>query len=87
MYPIIPATEREHLFQEILDILRQWPELDRRVFFQAHYGGQSPEAISRSLPLDVKKVSAILQQCDSRLHASLGTLRHRACPKTSRTAA
>ena len=87
MYPVIPVIERENLFQKILDVLRQWPELDRRIFSQAHYEGQSSEAISRSLKLGVKEVSAILQQCDSRLRASLGTLRNSDCEKTSLTAA
>lgn len=75
MCAVIPAIEREHLFQEILNILRQWPELDRKVFSQAHYEGQSLEAISRSLQLDVKEVSAILIQCDCQLHASLLSFR------------
>ena len=86
MYPV-PAIEREHLVQEILDTLRQWPELDRRIFSQAHYEGQSLEAISRSLQLDVKAVSAILQQCDCRLRASLVTFGKGDIGKNSRTAA
>lgn len=75
MSGIIAMRGRENLFQEIFNALRQWPELERRVFYEAHYRGQSAEAISRSLQLDVQKVSAILQQCDSLLHASLRNFR------------
>jgi hypothetical protein len=64
-------TGREILLQEIFDTLCQWPEQDRRVFSQAHYHGQSPEAISCSLKIDIIEVSAILSRCDRRLHASL----------------
>jgi DNA-directed RNA polymerase specialized sigma24 family protein len=63
--------KREDLFREISNILHQWPDLDRQIFAQAHYHGQSPESISRSLKLDVEKVSAILKQCDRKLHTSL----------------
>ncbi len=73
MYGVIPALDRDHLFEEILNAIRQWPEVERRIFFQAHYAGHSPEDISRSLQLDVKKVKYILLKCDSRLHASLGS--------------
>jgi DNA-directed RNA polymerase specialized sigma24 family protein len=75
MYRVIPKVEREHLIREILNELRQWPELDRRVFWQRHYEGKSLEAISRSLQLGVKEVRAVLLLCDCRLHASLGPFR------------
>jgi DNA-directed RNA polymerase specialized sigma24 family protein len=66
---------RDDLLREISSILLKWPELERRVFSQAHYYGQSPEAISRSLRLDEKKVHTILRQCDDRLHAALRDFR------------
>jgi DNA-directed RNA polymerase specialized sigma24 family protein len=66
---------RDDLLREISNVLLKWPELERRVFYQAHYHGQSPEAISRSLQLDEKKVCAILQQCEGRLHAALRDFR------------
>jgi DNA-directed RNA polymerase specialized sigma24 family protein len=67
----IEEIKREDLSREICNSLRKWPELERRIFSQAHYNGQSLEAISRSLQLDVREVNAILKQCDHRLHASL----------------
>ena len=69
------GTEHEYLFEEILAVLHQWPELDRAVFSQSHYSGQSPEDISRSLHLDVREVGTILKQCDYKLHASLRDFR------------
>jgi hypothetical protein len=74
---------RENLFQEISSVFRQWPELERRVFSQAHYYGQSLDAISRSLQLDVEEVGTILKHCDRRLHASLRNFRNSSCEKPS----
>jgi len=70
---------RDKLFEEISNALRQWTELERRIFSQAHYQGQSLEAISRSVQLDVREVRAILHQCDLRLHVSLRDCRESEC--------
>ena len=75
--------KREDLIQEIFNAIRQWPELERRVFAQAHYHGQSLEAISRSHRLDVEEVGMILKRCDCRLHASLREFRKSSCEKPS----
>ena len=72
---VISKTDREDLFQEICNTLLKWPELERRVFSQAHYYGQSLEAISRSLRLDVQEVSKILGECDRRLNISIKNFR------------
>jgi DNA-directed RNA polymerase specialized sigma24 family protein len=71
MRPLIAGTKRETLLQEINNAFLQWPERERRIFAQAHYYGQTPESISRSLQLDVEEVGIILRQCERRLHASL----------------
>ncbi|MEJ2245100.1 MAG: hypothetical protein P8Y80_03280 [Acidobacteriota bacterium] len=71
----IIKSEREELFREIANALQEWPDLERRIFAQAHYHGQSPESISHSLKLDVEKVSTILQQCDRKLQTSLREFR------------
>ncbi len=70
----IEKTSREILIREIVNALGQWPEKERSVFSQAHYQGQSVEAISNSLQLDVKEVQKILRLCERRLHASLRDL-------------
>jgi DNA-directed RNA polymerase specialized sigma24 family protein len=72
---VIAGAERDDLFQEIFNALRQWSELDRKVFCQAHYQGQSAEVIARSLQLDVDEVNAILKRCDRLLYACLRSFR------------
>ena len=71
MQAVTAKTKREDLFREIVNAFRQWPKLDRSVFAQAHYHGQSAKAISRSFNLDVEEVSTILKQCDRQLNVSL----------------
>jgi hypothetical protein len=83
MSDVIAGINCETLLEEISAAFHQWPELERRVFSQAHYRGQSPEAISRSLQLDVEEVSAILKQCDRRLYAFLRSFRKRSSEKPS----
>jgi hypothetical protein len=87
MPAVIAKIKRENLFQEISKVLRQWPERERRIFSQAHYQGQSPEAISHSLQLDVIEVGTILEQCNRRLHASLRSFRKSSSEKSSPVAA
>ncbi len=72
---VISKIDREDLFQGICNTLLKWPELERRVFSQAHYHGQSLETISRSLQLDVEEVSKILKECDLRLNTSIRNFR------------
>jgi DNA-directed RNA polymerase specialized sigma24 family protein len=69
---------RDDLLSEISNVLLKWSELERIVFSQAHYRGQSLEAISRSLQLDEEKVRAILRQCDDHLYAALKDFRQHA---------
>ena len=71
MSAVTAKIRHETLFLEILAVLRQWSDLERRIFSQAHYKGQSLEAISHSLGLDAEEVSTILKQCDRQLHAAL----------------
>jgi hypothetical protein len=74
--------KRENLFQSILVTLNRWPELERRIFSQAHYNGQPVKSIARSLQLDVEEVSTILRQCDRRLYASLKSFRKSDCERS-----
>jgi DNA-directed RNA polymerase specialized sigma24 family protein len=75
MLDVNSNINREDLFQEIRNTLFEWPELDRRVFSQAHYNGESLETISRSLQLNVEEVSTILKECDRRLNESIRNFR------------
>ena len=87
MLAVLAGTKRETLLQEIHNALLQWPELERRIFSQVHYYGQSPEAISRSLQLNVEEVRATLKQCERRLYTSLRSFRKSGCDKPSRISA
>lgn len=64
--------KREDVFEEIVIALRGWTDLDRRIFTQSHYHGQSMEEIARFFNLDIEEVSRILQQCNRELYTSLG---------------
>jgi DNA-directed RNA polymerase specialized sigma24 family protein len=75
MTAISEKIGRDDLLREISSILLKWPEIERKVFSQAHYHGQSPEAISCSLQLDEEMVRTILRQCDNHLHAALRDFR------------
>jgi DNA-directed RNA polymerase specialized sigma24 family protein len=79
MLSVNAKIKREDLIQEIFSALRQWPALERMVFAQAHYHGQSLEAISRYHRLDVEEVSMMLKRCDRRLHTSLREFRKNSC--------
>lgn len=74
--------KREDLFQGILDTLREWPSLDQKIFAQAHYAGQSMEAISHHLNLDVTEVRRILQHRDRELYAALRKFRESSCAES-----
>ena len=75
MRAALAGVKREVLLHEINNAFLQWPERERKIFSQAHYNGQSPEAIARLLQLDVQEVTVILKQCERRLYTSLRSLR------------
>jgi len=79
MLSVTAKIKREDLIQEIFNVLRRWPELDRSIFAQAHYHGQSLEAISCSHRLALEEVIRILKRCDHRLHNSLREFRKGSC--------
>jgi hypothetical protein len=87
MLAVIAVTKRETLLQEINNALLQWPELERKIFSQVHYYGQSTEALSSSLQLDVEEVRATLKLCERRLYSSLRSFRKSSCDKPSRISA
>lgn len=83
MSAIILKRKREDLFQEINGVFRKWPDLERKVFSQAHYQGKSKEAISRSLEMDVEEVGKILSECERELRSSLKNFREPGCGGTA----
>ncbi len=66
---------RELLRETIVDVLRSWPDVERRVFVRSHYRGESPEAIAISLGLRPADVRPILEHCERQLRAALKTFR------------
>lgn len=66
---------RELLSERIMEVLRSWPELNRRVFVRSHYQGESVEDISVSLGLNAIQVRQILENCDRKLRAALKSFR------------
>jgi len=83
MSAVTSGIRRENLFLEILAVFRQWPDLERRIFSQAHYKGQSLETISHSLGLDAEEVRTILKRCDRQLHTALRNSYESSCEKPS----
>ena len=81
MSAVVLKGKREDLFREISNVLQKWPDLERRIFSQAHYQGLSPETISDLHKLDVNEVSSILRKCDRKLLDSLRGFR--GCPGTN----
>ena len=71
MSTLLVKGKREDLFQKITGVLYTWTDLERTVFFQSHYQGQSVESISRSLKVDESIVHTILKKCERELYASL----------------
>lgn len=74
---IIYGTDRtrELLCEKIVDVLRSWPEVHRRIFVHSHYRGESPEEISASLGLKTPEVRQILENCDRKLRVALKSFR------------
>jgi len=75
MLPVNTNKKREDLVHEIFYAFDQWPELNRKIFIMSHYHGQTIEAISRALKLDVEKINKILQLCDRQLYTALRDFR------------
>lgn len=65
------GKKREDLLHEIINVLHQWPDLNRRIFIMAHYHGRTLEAISQILKLDKEEITKTLQLCDRQLYAAL----------------
>ncbi len=72
---LIMERNRNGLSEAIVNVLESWPALDRQVFTQSHYRGESVESISKSLGLSVSDVRSILEQCSRRLRQSLKAFR------------
>lgn len=68
-------TSRDLLSQAIVESLKSWPELQRRIFIEMHYGGRSVADISRIFGLSQSEVIQILQHCEHKLYQALKVFR------------
>ena len=66
---------RNMLSQTIVESLKSWPEFQRRIFIETHYGGRSVAEIAGALHLRPSEVVEILQQCERRLYRALKAFR------------
>jgi DNA-directed RNA polymerase specialized sigma24 family protein len=72
---MILEPQRDLLSQVIVESLQSWPEFQRRIFIEIHYGGRSVDEISRALGLSQSDVMQILQLCERKLYRALKTFR------------
>jgi DNA-directed RNA polymerase specialized sigma24 family protein len=70
-------SPRNLLYDAILEEIRTWSEFPRRIFTQAHYGGQSVEEIAEQTGCGTQEVRRILEAHESRLRKALARLRRR----------
>jgi len=75
MSAVLIKGKREDLFRQITGVYHKWPDLERKIFTESHYRGQSLETISQSLNIDVQRVNTILTKCENELHSSLRNFR------------
>jgi DNA-directed RNA polymerase specialized sigma24 family protein len=62
---------RDRLARLIMDVIRAWPERDRRIFIAARYRGQSLEQISQAQGMKVSEVRCVVEECERRLFGAL----------------
>jgi DNA-directed RNA polymerase specialized sigma24 family protein len=65
------------LYDAIMNEIRSWADLPRRVFTQAHYAGKSVEEIAAQSGYGAREVSQILETHERKLRKSLRTFRIR----------
>jgi DNA-directed RNA polymerase specialized sigma24 family protein len=66
---------RDLLSHAIVESLKSWPELHRRIFIDIHYHGRPVDEISLALGLRQSEVIQILQHCERQLYHALRVLR------------
>jgi hypothetical protein len=66
---------RHILSDAIVEEIRSWAELPRRVFTLSHYAGKSVEEIARQSGCGIREVSHILDIYERKLLDSLRTFR------------
>jgi hypothetical protein len=69
------SNPRKLLYDAILEEIRSWADIPRRIFMQVHYSGKSVEEIASQSGCDVHEVLEILEAHELKLRKSLRALR------------
>jgi len=67
--------QRDLLSQAIMKSLKSWPETQRCIFIEIHYGGRSVEEISRAFRMRPGEVIQMLRECERNLFRALRVFR------------
>jgi hypothetical protein len=71
------SAPRHILSNAIVEEIRSWAELPRRIFTLSHYAGKSMEEIASQSGCGIREVSHILETYERKLLESLRTFRSR----------
>ena len=69
------GNTRNALYNAIVEELKSWSEIPRRIFMQVHYAGRSVEEIAFQSGVDPRVVLEILELHELKLRRSLRSLR------------
>ncbi|MBZ5497864.1 MAG: hypothetical protein LAP85_15780 [Acidobacteriia bacterium] len=69
------GNTRYLLYEAIMEEIRSWADLPRRIFMQVHYAGKSVEEIASQSGCDPREVLSILETHESKLRKSLRAFR------------
>lgn len=80
--PVLERTQREALFDSILQSLARMPALQRRVFELGHYEGLNIDEISRKTGLSRAEVETLLHRANHEFSSNLAR-QHKCCRQNS----
>lgn len=68
-------SARQHLSLAIIQVLESFPHNHRTLFARVHYGGESIEAVARSMGIEAAEARRTLASCERKLHDALRSFR------------
>jgi DNA-directed RNA polymerase specialized sigma24 family protein len=66
-----PDISRELLREAIMESLHSWPEVQRRIFIDIHYGGKSIAEVAGRMNVPQEEILSILDRCARKLQHAL----------------
>jgi DNA-directed RNA polymerase specialized sigma24 family protein len=66
-----PEISRELLREAIMESLHSWPEVQRRIFIDIHYGGKSIADVAGRMNIPQEEIRSILDRCARKLQYAL----------------